>query len=318
MIKNLLLTAGLLLSVNYFAQTFSGVYSFSAVVGGTAAPTGTTDPTPPPTAANINFGVFTAVGTSSNSTANGVFSFTGWGTGATNGNDVNFTGAIDLAKYYNVTLTPANGYGFNITNMAFQATRSGTGVRNWSVRSSANGYASNIGTAACNNTNIAIQGGNTYFWSADTYTAFASQNICTIAAGIPAQPIIQSTGLPVSVRFYGWNAEGTGGTFRIDSVVFNGTAIFGAGLREYKHHLNAPFKLMPNPSSNGVLFIEPLTNDYANFQIMDILGNVVLVENNDKSGNKIKVDVSGLAEGTYFVRFNTPQKTVSEKLIITK
>jgi hypothetical protein len=314
MIKNLLLTAGVLLSLNHFAQNFSVNYSFLSVVGGSVAPTGPLDPTPVPTAANITCGQFAAVNTGTASTASGVFSFSGWGLGATNNDNTTFTGAIDLTKYYGVTITPANNYAISITGIAFQATRSGTGVRNWGVRTSANGYASNVGTAACNNTNIAIQGGDTYFWSVDSYTAFASQNICTINTGTT----ISNVANPLTIRFYGWNAEGTGGTFRIDSATFNGTAIFGAGIKEYAHSLAAPFKLSPNPSTNGVVMIEPLTNDYTNFQIMDILGNIVLTEANDKSGNKIKVNVSNLAEGTYFVRFNTAQRTYSEKLIITK
>lgn len=314
MIKNLLLTAGVLFSLNHFAQNFSANYSFLSVVGGSVNPTGPLDPTPVPTAANLTFGQFAAVNTGTASTASGVFSFSGWGLGATNGDNSNFSGAIDLTKYYGVTITPANNYGISITGIAFQATRSGTGVRNWAVRSSADSYSSNIGTAACSNTNIAIQGGNTYFWSVDSYTAFASQNICTIN---PAGSL-NNISTPLTVRFYGWNAEGTGGTFRIDSATFNGIATVGAGIKEFSHSLAAPFKLSPNPSTNGVLMIEPLTNDYTNFQIMDILGNIVLTEANDKSGNKIKVNVSTLAEGTYFVRFNTAQRTYSEKLIITK
>ncbi len=314
MIKNLLLTAGVLLSLNHFAQNFTANYSFASVIGGTATTSGPIDPTPVPTAANLTFGAFTAVGTNTGSTANGVFSFTGWSTGATNGNNTTFTGALDPARYYNVTITPANNYAISITGIAFQATRSGTGVRNWAVRTSANSYASNLGAAACSNTNIAIQNGDTYFWSVDSYTAFASQNICTINPGTALNNVAN----PLSVRFYGWNAEAGTGTFRIDSATFNGTATFGAGIKEYSHSLVAPFKLSPNPSTNGVVMIEPLTNDYTNFQIMDILGNIVLTEANDKSGNKIKVNLSNLAEGTYFVRFNTAQRTYSEKLIITK
>lgn len=314
MIKNLLLAAGILSGVAASAQSFNASYSFSAVVGGTTSSTGTLDPTPVPTAANVTFGPFTAVGTNTTSSTGGVFSFTGWSLGATNGNNTTFTGAIDLAKYYNVTITPAAGYGLNIVDIAFQATRSGTGVRNWAVRTSADNFGTNLGTAACSNTNIAIQGGNTYFWSADSYTAFATQNICTINPGTSLTNITA----PLSIRFYGWNAEASGGTFRIDSATFNGSAVLASGLKEYSHKLQAPFKLIPNPSTNGYVTIEPLTNDYANFQIIDVLGKVILTERNDKTGNKIKVDVSALSEGTYFVRFNTSQRTYSEKLIITK
>lgn len=313
MIKNLLLFAGVFVTLTTAAQNFTATYSFSAVVGGTAVTSGTLDPTPVPTAANVTFGPFTAVGTNTGSTANGVFSFTGWSTGATGGNNTTFTGAIDLNRYYNVTITPSANYGITLNTIAFQATRSGTGIRNWAVRSSANNFSTNLGTAACNNTNIAIQGGNTFFWSDDAYTSFASQNVCSINLGNSISNVIA----PLSVRFYGWNAEAGTGTFRIDSATFNGTAVFGASIKEYAHSLKAPFKLAPNPTNSEFVTLEPLTNDFTTIQIMNVLGQVVLTETNDKSGNKLKLNVSELTEGTYFVRFNTSTRTYSEKLIVT-
>src|ERR1051326_2718625 len=61
------------------AQAFTGTYTFASVT----TTSGTTDPTPPPTATGLTFGSFTAVGPHSpNPNANGRFSFVNWPTGA--------------------------------------------------------------------------------------------------------------------------------------------------------------------------------------------------------------------------------------------
>ena len=108
--KNLLSISILFLGLNAFSQSFSVMYPFTAVVGGSVANTGTVDPTPPPTAPGITFGSFTAIGTSTTTAANGVFSFPGWDATIINGNDAyaTYTGAINPAKYYQVTITPSS------------------------------------------------------------------------------------------------------------------------------------------------------------------------------------------------------------------
>ena len=130
MIKHLLSISILFLGLNGFSQSFNVMYDFGSVMSGTAN-TGTLDPTPPPTATGLTFGSFMAVGTPTNTQANGVFAFSGWDATITNGNDAysSYTGAINPAKYYEVTITP-NSSTVSLSSITFNMSRSSTGPRN--------------------------------------------------------------------------------------------------------------------------------------------------------------------------------------------
>ena len=197
---------------------FTATYDFAAVT----TTSGTTDPTPVPTVANLTLGSFTAVGASANPNATVRFSFTGWPTGGVNAND-NYaaqTGAVNPGEYYSVTLAPQPGFALNLTTLTFTAQRSGTGIRTYAVRSSAGGdaFATNLpASISPANSNLSVQTGNVFFWTLDSVST--AQNGSTVSLGGPA---FQNLTTPVTFRFYGWNAEGSGGTFSIDNVVFTG------------------------------------------------------------------------------------------------
>ncbi|MBA3665416.1 MAG: hypothetical protein H0W61_14570, partial [Bacteroidetes bacterium] len=149
MIKKLLSIACFaVLAGSMNAQSFSLYYSFSSVTGGTATSgyTGPVDPTTPPSATGVTSGSFTAVGVSANSTANQVFSFTNWGTGATTGVDSypNLSGTVDPNKYYEISVTPQPNYVVTLNSMSFGVSRSGTGVRTWVVRTNKDNYTANV------------------------------------------------------------------------------------------------------------------------------------------------------------------------------
>ena len=160
--KNFLLKASMVVfaavcSINSSAQSFTATYDFSAVT----ATSGRTDLTTPPVATGINFTAFFATSNlSTNSSGAGRFSFTGWPVGAANGSDV-FTGNIDLTKYYEVTLTPQTYYTYNLDSIAFTLQRSGTGIRQYAVRSSIDNFAANL-PAVIDPVNSSLQviGGN--------------------------------------------------------------------------------------------------------------------------------------------------------------
>ncbi len=327
MIKKLLSISLFAFAVNSMnAQNFSLYYPFTAVPQASTALI-TVDPTPPPTATGVNSGSFTAVGTGTGSTTNSVFSFVGWGTGATTGNNTNFTGAIDLAKYYEIVLTPQPNYVVTLNSMSFGATRSGTGVRNWAVRTNKDGYTANMAAtytpqsvAATNSPQpISVQGGNTFFWNDDAVTGnatFATYNMCGVA--FSAANANQFT--PINIRMYAWNAEGTGGTFRIDTLTINGVATMslGVGLPTVSHDINAKIKLYPNPTNDGVVTIDAATTNYTKIEVLNILGAVVASQNNTLTEEKIKLDLATLPTGTYFVRVTAGDKSYTEKLIISK
>lgn len=191
--------------------SFTATFDFAGVT----TTSGTTDPSTVPAATGLTFGSFTAVGLGANSSGSGRFSFTGWPLGATNSSDV-FTGAIDLTKYYEVTITPASGKKLDLTKLAFTLQRSSTGIRQYAVRSSIDNYAANL-PASINpaNANLSVVASD-IFQVADAATTAQDGSVITFGAN---HTNVTSA---VTLRFYGFNAESSGGTFSIDNVVIEG------------------------------------------------------------------------------------------------
>lgn len=197
------------------AQNFTAVYSFSLVT----TSSGTVDPTPVPTAANVSFGSFTAHGVAANPNAAGRFSFTGWPQGSTNNNNVlsSFTGTVDTSKYYKVVVTPATNYSVKIDSIRFTVQRSGTGIRTYKVFSSKN--ASYLpGVIRGGNQNLSVINSTNFYWNYDSITTL--QNGTTIIPGA-SHNLINSS---VSFLFTAYNSEAGTGTFSIDNVTFYGSA----------------------------------------------------------------------------------------------
>ncbi|MCB0516442.1 MAG: hypothetical protein KDD49_10290, partial [Bacteroidetes bacterium] len=197
----------------------SGTYPFTDVT----TTSGTTDPTAVPVSTGLTFGSFTAVGTPANPNASGRFSFTDWSLGATNGSDV-FTGGINTSEYYQVTLTPDAGCTIDLNTLTFTLQRSGTGIRQYAVRSSLDGYAANLpASISPANTNLSVVTTNV-FQVSDAVTSAQTGSTVTLNSSYDA---ISS---PVTFRFYGFNAEGNGGAFSIDNVVFTGSTTCTIGV----------------------------------------------------------------------------------------
>ncbi|ANI89864.1 hypothetical protein A9P82_11545 [Arachidicoccus ginsenosidimutans] len=191
--------------------SFTATYDFSDV----SASSGATDPTPPPVVDGLHFDNFIAKNVSDNSSASGRFSFKSWSTGATNGSD-NFTGSIDTAKYYEVTITPENGKTLSLANITLIVQRSGTGVRQIAIRASIDGFENNLPVSINpENDNLSIVAGNVIQINDAVTTA---QNGTTINLGND----FSSINTAVTFRFYGFNAESGSGTFSIDNVAFYG------------------------------------------------------------------------------------------------
>lgn len=294
------------------AQNFSLVYNFSAVTQASAGATNSVDPTPPPTAPGVSGSSFLAVNTGTGSTGGGRFSFTGWPMGAVPSDDnyASHTGAIDLTKYYEVTVSPTPGYELTFNTMSVRIQRSGTGIRTYAVRGSVDNFGANLPGAVTSGTVITLQSGDIFFWSKDATTS--GQNGTQI--NFPSSYTAITS--PTTLRFYGWNAEGTGGTFSIDSVHIMGNASLSTGLGKLTHDVSAKFKLYPNPSVDGIVTIEAASSLATKVEVVNILGAVVAQSglNNEKA----KLDLSVLPQGTYFVRVKAGDKTSVEKLVISK
>ncbi|MDF2447883.1 MAG: hypothetical protein K0R26_387 [Bacteroidota bacterium] len=306
MIKNLLIGALMFSGVCLNAQTtqtFTATFDFAA----TTSVTGTTDPTPLPMVTGLTFTPFTAVGTpSANPNATGRFSFVGWPLGATPSVDTysTMTGSINTGEYYEVTLTPQSGFTLGLNSIGFTVQRSGAGIRSYAVRTSVDGFAMNLPASVTTNTNLSVVGSNEFFWNFDATTS--AQNGSTINL------FGATTTSSVSFRFYGWNAEQSGGTFSIDNVVFNG--FMSSMTTGIKHFSTEGLMIYPNPN-NGIFTVNaPSFPSIVN--AFDVNGK--LVASQTLSSKENVIDFSNLSNGVYHITISTGVNTLNQKLVISK
>ena len=128
------------------------------------------------------------------------YNTTGWTTAAT----------LEATDYVTFTLDANDGYEINFDSFVYTGTASASGPTAFALRSSLDGFTSNIGSPTATGTTIVL-------------TASQFQNLTT----------------PVEFRLYGYDADGGTGTFSINDYTFNGAveavpepntlALFGVG-----------------------------------------------------------------------------------------
>jgi hypothetical protein len=107
------------------------------------------------------------------------------------------------------------------------------------------------------NATLSVVGSNVFQITDNT----SAQNGSTITLGTS----FQNLGSPVTFRFYGWNAEASGGTFSIDNVVVSGTAASsGAPTKLAVTSINAGSSPSVNTPFNVVIQSQDATNTPAN------------------------------------------------------
>lgn len=301
--KKLYLLFFIFLTSLSFGQVFSSIYDFSDVT----TSSGKIDPTPVPTAPGVTFGSFKAVNlVALNSSTNSKFSFTNQPTGAINANNSysSLTGSIDLDTYFEVTLTPQVGSSLTLSQLTFYSQRSETGIRTYSVRSSVDGYATNLpASVSPGNAELSVQAGDIFFRTHDANTAPQTGTLITFSG-----PNFTGVTNPITFRIYGFNAEDSTGTFSISNVVFSGST---PDLR-VKQNAIAGLNMYPNPVSKETLYITSNSSEAKSISVFDMLGRQVL---NTKTTNNA-VNVSTLKNGSYIVKITEDGKTDTKKLII--
>ncbi len=133
--------------------------------------------------ANISVSGIGRSGAISAATANDRYSASGWN-----------SPSYDATKYFEFTLTPNPGYEIDFVNFIYTGQASGTGPTSFSFRSSVDGYTAEIGTPVALGTQINLSGA-------------AYQDISGA----------------ITFRIYGFGASAAGGTFSVNSFVFNGS-----------------------------------------------------------------------------------------------
>ena len=303
MIKKLLSVALIFSGILANAQSFTATYSFAA----TTTLSGTTDPSPVPVATGVTFGSFMAVGTPSvNPNAAGRFSFIGWPTGATTAINTHstMTGSINTNEYYEVVLSPQAGYTLALNNLAFTVQRSGTGIRSYVVRTSADGFTNNLPATTFTSTNLSVVGTNEFFWNFDSITSAQNGSTLNLFGA--------TTTSSVSFRFYAWNSEGSSGSFSIDNVTFNGSV---SGVATGIKSLNSEsFSIYPNPNDGYFTIKSPVFP--AKVNVFDINGKLVISQN--ISSMETMIDLSKVVNGVYQLNIITEEKSFNTKIMINK
>lgn len=212
--------------------TFDGVTTLTGMID-----TGTVVPTP-------QFDDFAAVGVSANSSVAGSFGFTGWDTGATDGETVyaNLAGAVNTAKYYEFTATPDFGQRINVTALEFDVARNATGPRTYSVRSSVDGFTANLpASISPPNTDLSIVSNN-FFYAFDNTAVERGSKVALSGAAY-------NTDQPITFRIYGWNAEDAAGSFIVDNVRLDGQFGLLEDLQNYMDYSYCPYHFTPDQTS---------------------------------------------------------------------
>lgn len=176
---------------------------------------------------------FQAVGLSANSNQVGEFSFSDWSTGAANGetNYSNLTGTLDPLKYYEVTIVPKPSSSMSLTGLKFKVNRSLTGPRTYAIRSSADGFASNLTASITpSNTNISVNTGNVFFYNTDINNSEIGSSIILSGANFTYK------NTPITFRIYAWNAEDNLGEFSIDDVSIIGSTGVIENIQNYMEY----------------------------------------------------------------------------------
>lgn len=290
------------------AQNFTATYTFDSV----KTTSGLTDPTPVPTATGMTFGSFSAVGVTGNSSAAGRFSLSGWPTGgAANNNTYSaHTGALSATQYYEVTLTPAIGQMASLTGVMFRVQRSGTGIRTYAVRSSADSYAANLTASVVANSNLSTQAGNVFYYNYDSLNSGQSGSMITLTGAN-----YTNFTTPLTFRFYGWNAEGSGGTFSIDTVMFMGSVSGATSISNITSVATAV--VYPNPSQDGLFAINTgNVSGPSTVTVYNIIGKAVYTS--EFSGSNGTVDLSTQPNGSYFAAIKNNAGTITRKIVINK
>jgi hypothetical protein len=121
----------------------------------------------------------------------GTFSASGWTTGT----------ALDPNDYFAFSITPEIGWTMTLTDLLLDERRSLTGIHEWSVRSSLDGFASDLESFAV----------------PDNDLTRANQSL--LLPGLLFSDLTSA----VEFRIYGFGSESASGTWRIDNVRVEGT-----------------------------------------------------------------------------------------------
>lgn len=126
------------------------------------------------------------------------------------------TDVLDETAYFEFTITPNEGYEIDFTSFEYVGQRSGTGPQEFALRSSLDGYVSDI------------------------YTLSTTAGNFTETVDL-SDAEFQNVDEAITFRLYGWGTTNAAGTFSVNSFAFNGTVAEGCGI-------------IPEPTADAQIF----------------------------------------------------------------
>ena len=266
-------------SATIFAQAFTATYDF------TVSPTETDSGTY--TGSNFTTSTFSTVGSAYVS-----------GTGNRYANTNAPLGGFDPANYIQVTVTPAASYNVTISSVTFKLQRSSTGPRDYAVRSSVDGYSTNLPAS--------ISPANPAMSILPTDVLHFVNDISGAENGSTILPttINNITG-PVTFRIYPLNAEATTGTYSVDDFVITGAINTILAVSD-----------LNSVNSNFVknTFVDSDINFGAKADVKIFSMNGQVVKSASVSENK-SMNIADLAPGMYIVTGMVNGEAVSQKIM---
>lgn len=277
--------------------TILGIVIISAITNAQTAFTATYDFNEAPSPDNgdlvgtgLTIAPFTATGLSSTTTANR-FAWSGTTTGTT----------PDLGKYFQVTLTPTSGTTLSVSSITFKSQRSGTGPRNYVVRSSVDSYAANLPASITPvNAELTVQGTNEFFFVNDGTAGQAGSKVTP-------STINNVTGA-VTFRFYFYTAEAAGGTFSVDDVIISGATNSATLAVTDLSKVKGSFVKNTFVKNEGITFGAQAKD----VKVYNMFGQIVKTASVKENET---LNISELAKGNYIVTGMVDNQPVSQKIL---
>lgn len=223
------------------------------------------------------------------------------------------TGALNTAAsgsaYFEFTMVPSSGNAISLTGISFASRATSTGPLAYSIRSSLDGFSTNLATGTLSNTSV----WNLYNTAALTVNA--------------------NVGISVTFRIYGYNGVGTASSnvanWRLDDIVFTGSSNGFNVAQCYSLIANTGSTAFRQPTRNSIqhsisIFPNP-AHDYLRLTIADELFNNASLIIYDVKGIVVKriiintaaknIDISALQRGVYLLKLIVGDEMLFEKFI---
>jgi hypothetical protein len=134
--------------------------------------------------------------------------------------------------------------------------------------------------------------------------------------------IVQGAGSSIRMLYYStedYNLEKGTTYYQLIQVDFDGEENYSNIISVEREFANSKILLFPNPSaSSKEINIINLANDRAAISISNSSGRIVIQREFDRTDSSLKMDISDLNPGIYFVNVQQGEKKSTNKLVVTK